>query len=127
MAQSAGKQQGDLFDSTEQFWGETPNRLLDLQKKGINAAVENADACIPNWSEIAMSELLDYARHCKRSFLVEEVRMHRDVPEPPSKRAWGGVVRRAASDGYLAHAGYANTTNAKAHGTPASLWVFIGK
>jgi len=45
------------------------------------------------------------------------------VPEPPSNMAWGGIMRTAANNGDIMANGYGKTTNPKAHGTPATVWL----
>lgn len=91
---------------------------------GMQTAIEHAEAVHEVWSDKAYAFLLSYARNCKQPFMVEDVRAAsmENVPEPPSKRAWGGIVAKAAKAGIIQHAGYAQVKNIKAHCTPAAVW-----
>jgi hypothetical protein len=91
--------------------------------KGIKQALDHAEHTHNNWVAIAYNFLLKYAvKH--KEFMTEDVReasIH-EVPEPPSKRAWGGVIVAAVKSKIIKRKGYKPTKNPKAHGTPASLW-----
>ena len=68
-----------------------------LKIAGMLQAVDHANACVENWSEVAYAFLQKYAKK-NETFLAEEVRTLAEetgeVPYPPSKRAWGGIVQR---------------------------------
>ncbi len=91
--------------------------------KGINQSLENAENNTNNWSKLAYKFLLEYSKSNKE-FMAEDVRIASTgiVPEPPSKRAWGGVFVRAKINGIIYSNGYSKVSNPKAHRTPATLW-----
>ena len=95
----------------------------ELRDQGMKKAVDHADAVIDNWSETAYRFLLMFLQH-RSMFMTEEVReaSAKIIPEPPSLRAWGSVIVRAAKSGHIQRAGYKNVKNAKAHSTPATVW-----
>ena len=97
----------------------------ELRDAGIKTAVEHADAVQPEpkWSDLAYSFLEQYIQ-TRQKFMTEEVRAASEgiVPEPPSLRAWGGIVVRAANRGLIEKAGYQEVQNPKAHRTPSSVW-----
>lgn len=96
----------------------------ELKEKGMEQAEKHANQVHEGWSEKAFQFLRDFASTTKKEFLIEDVREASKgcVPEPPTARAWGRVVQRAAFAGFIIKAGYRNVKNAKAHATPATLW-----
>lgn len=97
-----------------------------LRDKGIERAITHANQIDIGWSEKAFSFLIQYLQTAAE-FMVEDVRKASEgiVPAPPSLRAWGGVIRRAAFAGLIKKIGFKNVINAKAHCTPASVWAKI--
>jgi hypothetical protein len=95
----------------------------ELTNEGINRAVEHADDENLGWSQRAFLFLLRYMCD-KRTFMTEEVREAAKhlIPDPPSQRAWGGIVRRAVTGGFVKKIGFKPVSNPKAHQTPASVW-----
>ena len=78
-----------------------------------------------DWQDDAMLALRMFLTENPKPFLCEEVRAYASgygLPDPPSTRAWGGVVRLASKAGLITHAGYRKVSNPAAHRTPASLW-----
>lgn len=69
---------------------------------GINQAVASANTKVPTWADMAYQELLAYGSIVGGLFNSDMVRdwaTRRGLPEPPSRRAWGGVFQRAAHAG----------------------------
>lgn len=95
----------------------------DLRDEGIQQALTHADETAERWSEIAFDFLKRYMLD-NPVFMAENVREAATgiVPEPPSKRAWGGILVRAAKEGLISRMGFRNVKNARAHCTPATLW-----
>ncbi|MBQ19141.1 MAG: hypothetical protein CMD31_00140 [Flavobacteriales bacterium] len=104
-----------------------------LKFEGIERAIDNANdkasqvvqGRLMPWSDIAYNFLLNFLRENKGSaFMVENVRSKAVgiIPEPPSKRAWGGIVVKAKNNGLIRHIGYRQVKNPKAHMANASLW-----
>ena len=94
-----------------------------LRDSGINAALNNADNTHDQWSDRAYGFLLDYIKS-NREFMTEDVRVasESELPAPPDKRAWGGIVVRAAKAGLIQKIGFSHVKNVKAHRTPATVW-----
>jgi len=96
-----------------------------LRDKGIKQAIDHADQKDSKWSEKAYKFLTAYIGSCGRDFMVEDVRRAADwagLTEPPSKRAWGGIIVRAKKAGLISRAGFRQVKNPKAHCTPATVW-----
>lgn len=94
-----------------------------LKEAGMNLAIENANSKINGWSEKAYTFLQSFIRN-NQTFLTEDLREHSKgiIEEPPSLRAWGGIVSRASKNGLIKRIGFENVKNVKAHCTPATLW-----
>lgn len=94
-----------------------------LRDEGIKQSTQTADSVYPNWTEEAYEFLVEYALEHKK-FMVEDVRLASNgtIPIPPSKRAWGGVVVKAAKSGLIEREGFRHVKNEKAHRTPATYW-----
>ena len=94
-----------------------------LKINGIDQAVNHANQKSENWSESAFNFLSKFIK-TKRIFMTEDVRMaSKDIiPEPPSNRAWGGIIIRAKKAGLIRHNGYSQVKNPKAHQANASVW-----
>lgn len=94
-----------------------------LRDLGIQQAMDNADYKCEKWTDYAFTFLLNFIK-MNSEFMAEEVRLASDgiIPEPPSKRAWGGIFVRAVKSGIIKRKGFKSVKNAKAHCTPATLW-----
>lgn len=111
-----------MTTQTELFPGEY------YRDAGIKKAVDHADETEFNWSVQAYSFLLIYIKS-HDNFMCEDIRLKscEAVPWPPSARAWGGVIRRAAKAGLIKRIGFKNVKNVKAHCTPATVWETVSK
>lgn len=94
-----------------------------LRDKGIKQAVDHANNKIEKWSDKAYEFLLKYMLD-HNQFMVEEVREASEeiVPPPPSKRAWGGIIRKAANAKLIKRIDCRIVKNPKAHCAIASVW-----
>jgi len=99
------------------------NNGTKLRDKGIKKALDNANNTHDKWSNKAYDFLLKYIKY-QNQFMTEDVRVasEKAIPKPPSNRAWGSVILKAAKSGLINRVGFANVKNAKAHKTPASVW-----
>ena len=97
-----------------------------LKIEGMEQAIAHANEVHENWAEQAYKFLLQYIQSHK-TFMTEDVREAsiNIVPEPPSLRAFGGIIRKAATAGLIVRIGYSTVTNAKAHKCFASVWKVI--
>lgn len=94
--------------------------------EGIQKAIDSANREVKNWSDVAYGYLLGYIRN-HNEFMIEDIRVSSEglVPEPPSKRAWGGIAVKAAKNGFIKRKGFQSVKNVKAHKTPATLWEVV--
>lgn len=99
---------------------ETGAQLRDM---GIDRAVTHANEATPSWSDQAFDFLTRYITDASE-FMAEDVRLAAKgiVPEPPSLRAWGSVMMKAAKSGLIKRVGYRSVSNPLAHATPAAIW-----
>ena len=95
----------------------------ELRDNGIAVAIQHANQVEEKWSEIAYNFFLSFIRN-NSEFQIEDVRTAaiNSVPEPPSKRAWGGIAVKASKAGLIRRMGFRNVKNPKAHCTPATVW-----
>lgn len=94
-----------------------------LRNSGMNQAETHANHLHHGWSHEAYSFLEGYAR-INPTFMAEDVRTASAgvVPPPPSKRAWGAVIVRAAKAGIITSLGTRKVKNPRAHCANATLW-----
>ena len=94
-----------------------------LRDKGIKKALDNADNTHDKWSEKAYKFLIKYIKS-QYNFMTEDVRIasEKEIPLPPSNRAWGGIILRASRAGLITRVGFSSVKNVKAHRTPATVW-----
>ena len=99
------------------------NSGSQLRDKGIKQAINNANDTHEKWSEKAYKFLVDYIKSHKE-FMTEELRIdsEKEIPKPPSNRAWGGIILRAVRAGLVHRVGFSSVKNIKAHRTPATVW-----
>jgi hypothetical protein len=105
----------------------TQFNLFTPKERGIKRATDHANRVHDGWSEQAYSFLVDFIRVTPGEFMTEDVRTASKwiVPAPPSLRAWGSCVRRAAMDGLIKRVGYGQVKNERAHSCFASKWTRI--
>tara|TARA_Y100000296_G_scaffold78310_1_gene100863 strand:+ start:357 stop:668 length:312 start_codon:yes stop_codon:yes gene_type:complete len=96
---------------------------IELRDKGIKKAINNANDTHDKWSDKAYSFLTKWIK-TQYEFMTENARTasEKEIPKPPSNRAWGGIILRASRAGLIYRVGFSNVKNAKAHSTPASIW-----
>ena len=99
------------------------NNGSQLRDKGIKKAVDNANDTHEKWSDKAYKFLVDYIKS-HQEFMTEDLRLdsEKEIPKPPSNRAWGGIILRAVRAGLIHRVGFSNVKNVKAHRTPATVW-----
>lgn len=95
----------------------------DLRDEGMERAITHANEETENWSDIAFDFLKRFI-NSHAFFMAEDVReaSYGIVPEPPHKRAWGGIIRRAATEGLIISCGIRKVKNPTAHCANAALW-----
>lgn len=94
------------------------------KEEGIEMSEQHANAVHRNWSDMAYLALKGYLKdNPGKTFICENViDTVGNVPEPPTLKAWGSIIRRAVSDGVIKKVG---TSNNKAHRAIVSVWVEV--
>lgn len=98
---------------------------------GMQQAIDSANNKDPYWSKNALAALKEYLKDkpLDFAFRVEEFRMwckhFNKVPNPPSERAYGSIIKEAAKGGLVKSIGREPTTNPNAHGAYANHWIKI--
>jgi len=97
-----------------------------LRDAGMQQAIDHAEQETPKWSDLALEKVREFVRtYPHLEFMAENVREwshHKGLPEPPSKRAWGGVMVRAAHQGLIVKIGISQVKNPTAHCANANVW-----
>lgn len=96
-----------------------------LAQKGIKQALDNANDKADNWASKAYKLLEIYLKTHMLPFLCEDFRKWTKdrIEEPPSKRAYGGIIQKASRNKLIKKLGYKQVTNPKAHCANAGLWI----
>ena len=99
------------------------NEGSQLRDKGIKKAIDNANDTHEKWSDKAYKFLVNYIKS-QDEFMTEDLRLasEKEIPKPPSNRAWGGIILRAVRAGLITRDRFSNVKNVKAHKTPATVW-----
>lgn len=97
-----------------------------LRDEGIKRSVNNANANIYQWSDMAYDYLLKYITTHKE-FVTEDVRIASEnmIMQPPNTRAWGAIITRAVKNNIIRRKGYVPSNNPKTHRTIITLWEVI--
>jgi hypothetical protein len=96
--------------------------------RGIERAVEHADAVETGWSDVAYAHLQVFLLKLPTGAKVtgEQIREHAEkegLRIPPDKRAWGAVMMKACRAGLIRKVGWTTATDPKTHCNPISSWV----
>jgi len=98
---------------------------------GMEEAADHAEEESPQWKQRAFNLLVRYLSEYPKphQFQAEDFRnwceMGKFIQEPPSKRAYGSIVLRAAKQGLIKKIGHATVKNVTAHRCFATLWESI--
>lgn len=105
---------------------QTTNTGRELRDRGIQQAVDSAEAKSPNWKQEAYAFFLEYIKK-HPEFMMEECRKASEgtIDQPPSNRAWGSVIVQAKREGLIRRVGFRSVKNPKAHMAPCSVWEVI--
>lgn len=111
--------QATLFDQPT----ETGAQLRD---RGILKAAEHADFIQFDWNKKAFECFKQFLLTRAFPWACEDFRKwcqdYTDLPVPPSLRAFGGIIKRAACLKIIHKTGYTQVKNPRAHMANASLW-----
>lgn len=97
-----------------------------LAREGAARAAEKADRVSPDWSELALKAVRDYAL-THEEFTTEDVRLAADhVPAAPDSRAWGHIVLQACCWGIcVATKRFSKSKLPGSHGRDIRIWASI--
>lgn len=93
-----------------------------LRDIGMQTAADHASEA---WNEKAYEYLKKYLKINRDKFMTEFFRQWAEsngLHPPPTARAYGSIISKAAKKELIKHCGYSRTSNYKAHKTPASVW-----
>lgn len=96
---------------------------------GIKQAIDHAKQEDVLWPGKAYLMLKRYLSFNIGEFMGEDIRKYSEangLPEPPSKRAWGAIMVKAAKAGLITKVGTRSVKNPKAHMANATLWIKNG-
>ena len=97
----------------------------------IKVAIDHANDVEPRWSDRALVYLEQYILLFGEPFRCEQVRewaTDNGLSEPPTTRAWGGVIAGAAKRGIIRRVGYTNSIckdQVNTHMSVVSLWAGV--
>ena len=99
-------------------------KLRGIKRSVDHANIKNAGT----WSDKAYqaSKLFLTSKKTGYTFMVEDIRNwteeHNLIPPPPSKRAWGGMVKSLVKEGLIEKVGHGTVKNENAHKCFAAVW-----
>lgn len=94
-----------------------------LTDSAISSAIRHADMTVDKWQEIAYGHLLDFLSFNNGDFIAEQARTFAEkmgCPAPPDTRAWGGIIRKAKTNGVIICVGRVSPPHV--HGSLVSVW-----
>jgi len=97
-----------------------------LRDAGIAQAIDHADQYSAGWRQEVYEKLLLFLETRSEPFLAEEFREFAEangIESPPSLRAYGAIIVRAAKEEKIRKVGYSQVTNARAHRANCSVWI----
>jgi hypothetical protein len=112
---------------------------MNEKEQGIKQAIDHANQVHPDWSELAYQKCLLAITHYKLKYgelseampisierLRQIIRTHFvELPEPPTKRAWGNITLRLIREKRIEKVGYAPTKSRTAHNAIAAIYKVI--
>lgn len=97
----------------------------ELKQGGMSLAIAHADIVNEHWSNDAFDILKKFIKSHTGNFMTEDVRAYADLrglPKPPSLRAWGSIISKAAKLNLIVCVGFKKVKNPRAHRANASVW-----
>ncbi len=97
----------------------TEHQGLKMGHAMAEIAASNAGS---EWVATALDAVRKYAT-INKYFTTEQVRAaYDDLPEPPDRRAWGAVVRKAHKEGLIQPHGWVRAQSLTVHGMVVTMW-----
>ncbi len=95
-------------------------------QEGIDRAVAHAERDVPGWGDVAYEFIRLHAMRNKgkrfTGYEIVQAALAYGVPKPPTDKAFGGPLQRAARRGIIVKAGYVPDQNPERHGAPVIQW-----
>lgn len=115
--------QRDLFTPPEPVLNVQESRLR--RDAGIEQAEKSANTNSVDWVERAYRLFVKWleAKPSGFLFMMEDARGDLPIEPPPSNRAYGGVMLRAAKNNLVVKVGLCQVKNVKAHRCFATQWM----
>jgi hypothetical protein len=97
----------------------------ELRDIGMKKAIDHADQVNERWSEKAYAHLIAFVneRNAGERFMIEDIRITANIPDPPSNKAWGAVAKRAMLNNVIRKIGIAPVNNARAHRANCNVYI----
>lgn len=116
----------------EEGWRTVRERQAAIKRAaqdGINRAVEHAEEVTPGWSDVAFQFVKLHAMRNKGArmtgYEIVQAALQYGVPKPPTDKAFGGPIQRAARSGILKKVGTVADPNPNRHGSEVALWEVV--
>ncbi len=102
-------------------------RARAARDKGIQRAIDHANAVEPTWGEVAYRHLTQLVMDkpsgaTLTSEAIREFARQQGLCNPPDGRAWGAVLLRSARAGVLKKVGWTISEDPTTHCSPVALW-----
>lgn len=95
-------------------------------QEGIDQAVAHADRDAPGWSSVAFEFVKLHAMQNRGArftgYEIVRAALAYGVPKPPTDKAFGGPIQRAARAGLIRKVGSVADPNPERHGSDVPLW-----
>ena len=94
--------------------------------EGMGRALDHAEREVATWGALALDYLRWYAETHDRFpawFVTQAAELCKEVPTPPTPKAWGSIFTRAAREGVIRKDGYRADPNR--HANPCPVWASL--
>ena len=123
------KLQGDYYaaaaKSAEAYHAKMAKARSEAQE-GIDRAVAHAERDVPGWSDVAYEFIRLHAMQNRgkrfTGYEIVQAALAYGVPKPPTDKAFGGPLQRAARAQVLRKVGGVPDPNPERHGSMVPLW-----
>jgi hypothetical protein len=97
-----------------------------LRDEKMAQALDHAERNDPTWGAQALDYLKWYAETHDRFpgwFVTQAAELCKEVPTPPTLKAWGSIFTKAARQGWIEKCGYRQDPNR--HANPCPVWASL--
>lgn len=108
------------------LFNQPPETGAQLRDRGIKKAEESAHRINHDWNEKAFEAFIQFLQTRAFPWMCEDFRKwatdFAQLPEPPTLRAYGGVIVRAKKLKLIQQVGFQPVTNPRAHKAICAVW-----